>query len=324
MNKLELIERCWQELGYPSSADARPDWRRQIIDDGLAEGQDEISRICPFMFSMIRESSLSLVAGTSEYALDDWCRYPISFYTLDDSAHKVFLRVPRIADYDGSRNPNLVQWGQGPFELVPIPRTTTPFATQASITESEGDTTIAANGAAATWVGRKVTFNNSSEDYKVSSVSAGVSFTMDKALRARLTGVGTTGTGAGLTAASVQVSPVGAFQIKVLGGVPETYTLYYRGVWIPRRMIADTDRPEIPDAYHHLLWKRALKNCVALNENNNAWQRVSADYERELEILKQSEQDMQDSDETPVIESTLDSHARPRGRMDTDYRCNRW
>ena len=320
MNFSEMQERVWQELGYPSSSDARPDWKLQIIKDGCNEGLDELARLCPFMFQMVRETTLSLVAGTTDYALDDWCRWPLSFYTLDNNAHKVQLRVPRLADYDGSRNPNLNQWAQGPYELVPIPRTTTPFATQASVTASELATTIPAVSAAATWANRKVTFNNGSEDYKVSSVSAGVSIVIDKALKARLTGVGQTGVGGGLNSASMQISPPGVYQVRVLGGVPEASTLYYRYVAIPRRLIVDTDRPEIPDAYHNLIWKRALKNCASLNENTNAWQRVAADYERELEILKASEQDTQDSDEVPRCESTLDYHAHPRGRMDTDSR----
>ena len=321
MNFQSLLERMWQEVGMPSSGDARPDWRLQTFKDALAEANDEISRICPFMFQLIRESTLSITPSTTDYALDDWCRYPISFWTQTDNAHKINLRVPRLADYDGSRSPSYVSWAEGPYDFVPLPRSTAAFATLTGLTVTENSATVNTASAAATWVNRAVKFAGQDEDYKISSVSVGVSFTMDKVYKGRLTGVGTAGTGTtAVTTASI--SPVGNYVVRVQGGVANAMTIYYRYVTIPRRMIVDADRPEMPEAYHNLIWKRALKNVAATNEDNNAWSRWSADYERELELLKASEQDMQDSEEVPRIDSTLDGHRHPRGPMDADY--GRW
>lgn len=313
MNFSDLQERCWQFLGYHDTGN-RLDWARQNIKDALNETLDELCAAAPFQFNLTREGTIALVNGTATYGIDDWVKRPIEFWTADIAAHKVYLRLPRKADRDGARNTSASFGSLGPYEMTLAPRTSTAVKSGTAASATEGSTTVTKVGGT-DWtsadIGRMLRLNGEAEDYKITAVGGVTSLTVDKAVKGRLSGIGTTGTGAGYSSVRWEVGPPGRFQIQILPTPNVARTLNYRAIVNPRRMISQDDTPEVAVEYHHLLWKGALRMIALVREDSKSRAEFVQEYLSALDILRRSDQDDADSEDPAHYETLLDMH--PRG-----------
>lgn len=316
MNFTDFQERLWSMLGQ-HEAGQRPDWRTQHLRDALNLKLEEVSSANPFLWELVRESTLSIVAGTSTYTLDDWCARPLQFWTEGTSAHRVAARNYRTTTRDGSRNSSASYTQPGPYEYVVYPRTTSASKSGTAGAATEGATTVTKTGGS-DWtssdIGKMLRLGGEGLDYKITAVGGVSSLTVDKAVRARLTGNGTSGTGAGYSSAVWEISPAGRCQIKILPTPTAASTVYYSFIAYPRRLINTTDVPEITDTFHHLLWKGAIAEVGAFNEDPTVYQMYKAEYEQALMELKANNREDQDVDEPPHFASQLwmDTSAYPR------------
>lgn len=326
MNFGNLEEKCWQFLGCHDTAN-RIDWRRQEIRDAINSAQDEITSAAPFLNELVRESYFDVVTGVVEgtaevllivtptaprtgkiYTLSDWCRRPLSFWTEDSTAHKVEMKWPRSFDRDGSRNSNLAPLSVGPFNLTPHPRSSAAGTTDASVSASEASTSITAAQAAASDVGKMVRLNGEDSDYKITVVTspgAAATLTTDRAIRGRLTGLGTTGVGADYSAIGAVISPPGRYRIFMNPAPTATQTLYYRYMAYARRLVNPTDVPELPVEQHHLLWKGALRMIAGLDRKDSAYGIYTNEFDRAVAQYREADVDDVDSNDVPNYESAL-------------------
>ena len=316
MNLGDLEEAVWRSLGLHDQGN-RLDWRRQEIRDALNMALDEVSQAGPLTFSLMREGAIALVAGTDTYALDDWTKRPIGFYTTDAAAHKVMMRLPRAADRDGSRAGNAVFGALGPWQLTLAPRSSTAAKSGDAASAAEGSVTVTKVGGVAwstvTDVGRMLRLNGENGDYKITAVAGANSLTVDRPVRGRLAGTNVTGVGVGYTTKRWEIGPPGRFQIQILPKPSEARTLPYRYQAQPRRVLSASDTPELLEEYHHLLWKRTLHWISGFNEDDASYARFAQEYGAALQELRLRDADDMDSEESANYESMLDGGNMPRG-----------
>lgn len=319
MNYVSLQEEMWTALGLHDPAQ-RLDWRRQKIKDALNTVLVEIADACPYLWNLVRESTLALVASTGTYYLNDWCRRPMSFYTTDSAAHKVASRHPRNADRDGSRSTTLsISGTNGPWQLTWTPHNTSGAKTGAAASATEGATSITGlSGLAAVDVGRMIRLNGEENDYQIVS-QATTSCVVDRAVRARLTGLGTTGVGAGYTSVRWEIGPPGRYRVQILPAPSEAYTLPYRYLAHPRKLVNTDETPELPEEFHHLMWKGALRLIGLHSDNDKKVALYGAEYAAALDLLRQRDQDLVDVEEGPHYESLDDVWTPPRGVQPGTY-----
>ena len=275
MNFGDLQERCWDFLGYPDAGQRR-DATRQQIRDAVNTAILEIANSCPLAWGLSRESSLSIVAGTAVYTLDDWCDRALEFWVLSPSAQKCRLWLPREADRSGIRNTQLGAPENGPWHLTWYQDTTTAYksgasgsSTGATVTEGAAAVSKGSSGTAfsASDVGRRFRLNGEDSDYQISGYTSATAITLDRAVRARLTGTGTTGVGAGYSNVRWEIGPAGLKRIQLLPVPAGAATLYYRYIVKPRRLVNVDDVPDVPgEQFHHLIWKGALAHVSLLKE----------------------------------------------------------
>lgn len=312
MNKNDLMERLWSMLGQHETGQ-RPDWRTQHLSDALNLKLEEVASANPFLWELVRESTLSIVAGTSDYTLDDWAMRPMQFWTEGTSAHRVAARNYRITTRDGSRNSGSAYTTNGPFEYVLLPRSTTAGSSGTAASSTYASTTITKSGGT-DWtsadIGKMIRLNGEENDYKITAVGGVTSLTVDRATRGKLTGQGTSGTPSNYSSVKWEISPPGRCRIKILPTPTSASTVYYSYVAYPRRLINATDVPEISDNFHHLLWKGAIAECGAFNEDPGVYQIYKAEYEQALQGLKDSNREDQDVDEPPYFATQLDCDVR--------------
>lgn len=320
MNYNDLQEAVWRFLGNHDTAN-RVDWRRQEIRDAINMALDEIGTIAPFLWPLNRESTVSLVAGTATYTLDDWCQRALAFWTSDTSAHKIRYNNPRNADRNGMRNTNAAFGTLGPYDLTWAPRNTAAALAGAAASATEGGLTITGlTGLASTHVGRMIRLNGEDQDYKIVSISV-TTATVDKKIKSRLTGLGTTGLGGNYSAVRWEIGPVGRLQIQILPTPTVTKTINYRFYALPRRLLNNDETPELPTEYHHLLWKGALRWITGFNEDQNNYSMFKAEYEQGIEMLKRQDQEDMDSEDSPHYDSTLDQYV---GGLPVDVSFRTW
>lgn len=323
MNFNDLQEACWRYLGRHDSGN-RLDWQRQEIRDAINRAYDEVVSAVPFMSTLVEENTISLVNGTSIYTLNDWVKRPLSFWTVDSAAHKVQLRLPRGVDRDGSRSTQNYST-LGPYQLALGMRTATATKSGTSATVAEGSTSLTKSGGsnfASTDVGRMIRLNGEDADYKIAAYVSTSAVTLDRAVRSRLTGLGTTGVGSGYTSVRWEMGPVGRFQLNIVPTPTVSGTLYYRYYRLQRRLVNADDTPEIPEEYHFLLWVGALKWLRDFDEDSESYARAKQEYVEALENLRQMQHDDIDSDEVPPFDTQLYEPGVPLQR-DVSFRGSR-
>lgn len=329
MNYQDLIEKLFIETGYPDTGNTRFDYMLQKYKDALNAAQDEIASTCaPFLDHLVREDTLSVVANTQDYLLGDWVQRPLSMWTDDCFAHKVKFRRPSIADRDGSRNTVLVPYVFGPFQLTLLPRTT--MAALGNIAgsttgaqASEGAQTIVVGTGNANFtsavIGRMLRLNGEAEDYKITAQNGANTLTVDRPIRSRMRGTGTTNIGAGYAAATCSwtIGPPGRFMIRFLPKPTSASTVKFRYMAYPRKLIETSDVSEIQEDLHHLIWKGALRAIGATKQNQDMYQMYAKEYGEALAVLKASDMDDEDSSEGPWCEVLGDD--APVGRIPGTY-----
>ena len=322
MNFNDLQEACFRFLGLHDSAQ-RPDWRRQEVKDALNTSLDEVASQPPFLWNLVREADLSVVASTSVYTLDDWVAKPL-FIWKSDTGHKIRFINYRLSGRDHSRYPNAVPASLGPWELTWYPRSSALLSgTAASATEAATSVTGLSGLTDANSVGRMVRLNGEDGDYKVLSQTGGTAATVDRAVRSRLTGLGTTGVGAGYTSVRWELSPRDRFCIKFLPTPAEASTVRYSFLALPRRLVNASDTPEIKEGFHHLLWKGALCKLGAFGEDDASYQRFKGEYEQARDELRKADNDESDSEDSPYFESLLGGDGFDPRPVDTYSRYGR-
>lgn len=319
MNFNDLQESVWRYLGFVDSGQ-RQNYYLQEIRDAINASLDELASTAPFLWPLVRESSISVVAGTQDYYLDDWCRRVLSFWTEGTGAHKVTLHVPREADRNGLRQTGISAGSLGPWDLTLLPRNSSAVRSGTAASATEAATAITGvSGASSADIGRLVRLNGEDMDYKILSVTGTTQFNVDRAIRGRLsnkstvaTGSGYVGTGSGYSAVSWELGPPGRLRIRLLPSPTSASTLYYRYVAIPRRMLNLSDVPEIPQEYHHLLWKGALCRISKFVEDSKMYPIFKAEFEIGLEKFKDEDIEDVDCNEPPPFVSSMDTFDHTR------------
>ncbi len=153
--------------------------------------------------------------------------------------------------------------------------------------------------------------NGESEDYKIVSHDSSHTLTLDKPIRSRMRGLTTTGYGAGYSGVRWEIGPVGRFALRFLPPPNASLTAYVRYMAYPRKLIQDSDTPELQDDMHHLLWKGALRLVGASKQNDSMYQTYTQEYSAAVSELKMSDQDDVSSDDGPMVERLGDE--RPVG-----------
>ena len=184
-------------------------------------------------------------------------------------------------------------------------------------TALEGDTVVVLNGTTLAdpqtqYAGLMLRLNGEDTDYMVTaaSVSGGSTYlSVDRPVRARLSGLGVTGVGAGYNAVRWEISPPGRIQIQLLPApsVVPTIPPRYRFPALPRRISNQPDfTPEFAAEHHDLLYKGAYAEIATLLEKADAYAREIATFQNAL--VKYKAQDLDDiSAKTSPDIDTLDS-----------------
>lgn len=285
MNFKDFQEDVWRFKGVHDST-LRHDFEVQQVKDDVNRAMDDIYLSAPYFWHMLRESSLSVVANTSTYALNDYCVKPLSFWTEDQYAHKISFLSPRDVDRIGLRNSTIRGVEPGPFTVTWTPATTSAAKYGASgasegVTLTNGSTTVTKSGGTA-WassdIGSIIKFHGEDEDYKVATFTNANSITIDKAYTARLTGTGTTGTATAPSNARWELTPIGTYQIKFVPTPQSTATVKYRYCARPRRLILQDDTPELPGQYQYLIALGAIMRTGKYAENPGAYKMYLEQY----------------------------------------------
>lgn len=314
MNFIGLQNQIWTVRGYPDTATAREDAALQRLRDAI---NGTLSEICntrsPRLFGLEREGTLTVVSGTREYYLDDWCKIPLAF--LDQNGLPVVFNRKKTAEVQGL-NYNQTAGGIGTFYVVPAPRNNAAALAGASgagtgATVAEGATAVtfgASSNITAAYNGRMIRFNGETEDYVFTYVGA-TSGTIDRAFRTRLSGVGTAGSAGatGLSAVRWEIGPPLRFKIRLLPTPLMGQTLTYRYLALPRKLVNDSDTPEIQDEFHDLIWCGALRKLCSASEAAT-FSVYTSEYERALREMTQSDDDEVASNDGPTY-ATLESDA---------------
>lgn len=327
MNFLDLQEEVWRQQGFNDSNNRR-NVKLQKIKDSLNLAMFRMAKTAPSLWCLTQESSLAIVAGTAVYQLDDYCYRVLEMWTEDTYAHKVRIRVPRIADRDGSRNPNIAYpSGGGPYDVVWQPRAG-PYKSGASGSSTGASATIGSTtitlGASATPlvaadVGRMIRLNNEQADYKIVTIgSGGLAPTVDRPIQGRIQVAQaklTDGVAPNYANVRWDLGNPHGFVIKVLPTPTIAATVKYRYAQVPRVMINTDDCPPFDEEYHDLIWKGALKHVCLQGEDPQNYQAYTEEFEARLQEMRDQENDVDDSDDVPWI-SYLDEFSTSRFPID--------
>lgn len=297
MNFTDLQESYARFIGYPIVAE-RQDWQTQQIKDDINNALDEIVASTAYLWHHVRETTLALISGTTTYALNDFAVKPLDFWTEDTMAHAIEFVDPREADANSSKSSNAAYVSTGPYELTWYPALTAASKSGAAgatagISVTEGSTTVT-KGAGTAWVagdvGSRIRLNGENIDFTIATFSSANSITIDRAYRARLTGIGQTGVGAGLTQAKWEITPAGTYQIQVRPAPTASKTIYYRYVKSHSHMLNTDDNPDLPERYHHLILDKAIIRSTKFSEDPNAFQMYVTEYKQGIADMIREDQ----------------------------------
>ncbi len=316
MNFLALVDKLRWASGYPDIAASFPDYRLQEYRDAVNQTVDEVmAAMSPSSFNLVKQTTFATVSGTSTYLLDDWAQRILDIYSVDTNyTYQLTYIRPHNADKSGIRNPNIQSIGR--YAYTDGMRTSTAFAsgaagaTTGATSAGTVDVTLGSGiTLASTWVGKMFRLNGEDEDYKVTAINnTSKVVTLDKVVRPRMRGDGVSNAGTAYAAATCrwEVGPAGRLQIQILPTPTEIRTLSVRYMSLPRRLIADSDTPEIASEYHHLIWKGALRIVGASKSNADNYQIWSNEFQNAIQSFKKGDVDDQASTDSPPIERLCD------------------
>lgn len=321
MNYGELQEEVWRYLGYPdTTTGTRQDFRKQEIRNALNTAYGAIlARCAPAVNFMKRETTIAIVAGTQDYLISDWCQRPLSFWTQDTFAHPIDFNRAMEADRDGSRGSNNVAGALGPYEVTLLPRTTDPAysgaagaTSGAAVTEAATTVVLSTAGLTLTSavVGRMLKLNGEDDDYKIMTQDGAHTVTVDKPVKGKLSSTGTGGAGTGYAAASTrwEIGPAGRYKLRFLPSPTDTATVYVRYMAYPRRLIGDSDTPEIQSEMHHLIVEGAMERVTQGKQALEWAQSYEARFKDKIAMLQKSDRDEYPGHRVPRV-ATLDDYS---------------
>lgn len=323
MNLGDLMEKVFIETGSPDPSSDRPDYVWQRNKDAINTAMDELAATCaPSLQFLTRETTITVLAGQSDYPINDWCQRPLSMWVEGPFATQIEFRKALSADRDGSRNSLLVPLQFGPYQVALLPRTTIPAlsnvpgaTTGAAATEGTPTVVIGSANAVLTAdaVGRMICLNGDAEDYRITA-QASRTITVDRAIRSRISGLGVSHVGAGYanTATCWEIGPSGRFMLRFLPAPNAPFTAFVRYMAYPRRMVNLTEKPELQSDMHHLLWKGALRAIGATKQNDAMYQMYTKEFADALANLKASDIDDYSSPDTARVVRLGDERMRAR------------
>lgn len=317
MNFLDLTDTLRVMTGYPDVASTFRDSRLQQYRDALNATLDEVgAAVAPSYFALQQQSTIVTVAGTATYLINDWSQRILSVYGTDiNYTYKLDYIRARNADMSGIRNPNIQSVGR--YAYTDGMRTSTPAlsgtaGSGSGATVAEGGTSVVFGSSNATLtsavVGRMLRLNGEDGDYKILTQDGSHTVTIDRPVKSRLRGDGTSNVGAGYTAATCrwEIGPSGRLQIQILPVPQEVRTLNVRSMMLPRRMLNDSDTPEIQSEYHHLIWKGAMLKVASSKQNTESYQLYTTEYQTALTNFRKSDIDDVESTDSPPMERLRD------------------
>lgn len=333
MNLSDLLSEMRAATGYPDTASSFPDWRYQQYKDYLNVAQDEFAATCsPKFFGLIRESTIAITSGSGLATLNDWCQRILELRSADDAyAYKIPMRRSRTADREGLRNSQRQNSSTQAWEYDLPPRSqqalyssTYPDGstyqnnlTTYGITVTEGTlvgTVTSSVTLVAAMVGHMIRFNGESADYKIISIdNSAHTITVDRKIRSRVSGDGTTNVGAGYTLVSWEISPPQRVIIRIIPTPLTNATLPYRYMAQARKLVNLTDSPEIQEEYHHLIWKRALRLVGASRVNADQYKIWQAEGDAAMAMFQKADCDDEDSEDGPAFGRLSDENVNTRG-----------
>lgn len=272
MNFGQMRENLYRDAGKLESGQ-RPNYFRQEVDDALNNALDRIKKSTHFWLHDVRQTSLSIVAGTELYALDDFCLMPIGFRTEGSLAHYIdFVNVVDV-DRSGMRSPDIIEGAYGPYMLTFYPRRHT--------ASKSGTCNVTENAATVTWVsgdtfastdtGKRIRLNGDDKEYVFTYVSS-TSGTLDRNYRGMLTGTSATGLSGNLVAGTFEISPPPVWQVDFEPSPSAAITVYYRYVHRWKHLLHADEVPMLDENWHYamLLGAKAELHSYFKNPQNEA------------------------------------------------------
>lgn len=250
MNMKALREQMYRWVGKNDSGQ-RQDYFLQEVDDAINETINRIKKSTHWWWYDVRESSISIVAGTKVYALSDFCLLPIGFWTVDTGAHEVELVDLKEMDWSGLRSTDVLEGDLGPFKYNWTQRRHTSSKTgYCNITEAtKAVTWVSGDAFASSDVDKRIRFEGSEVDYKVATFVT-PNITIDRYYRGILRGTGTSGLSGNLSSGKFEISPAPVWQLEFNPTPSAAATLKYRYVHRWTRLLYDDDTPGLDDQWH--------------------------------------------------------------------------
>lgn len=321
MNQGDIENLIWTQAGFMETG-AQTDWHRQFIRDAINLCLEKIATNVPDHLALQREFILPLITGTGVYTVNDWVIRAASFYTKDTAAHKVRFRTQRNADRNNLRNSSLAWTSLGPWDMTGYVSSTVPYrygasgpSTGATATNNSTTITIAgitggtAKGTAfdGSEVGRMLKLNGEYADYNIIAVPSASQLTIDRPFYARLNTLSELTTSVGKAYSNVrwEIGPKQRCQVEFLPMPTNAYNLNYRALVMPRKLLWPDEEPEIPDAYHELLWKGAIKECALIKSNIPNLQTYTQEWNQAMDRWQNENRMDQDTEDAITYESVL-------------------
>mgnify|MGYP001565850289 CR=1 FL=1 len=319
MNLGDMVESVFRMAGK-HDASQRLNCDRQEIIDKINFAQLDLAMQLPYACNMRREGTLSIASGTTTYALDDLCAYPLDFKCIGVSNDYRLTGInPQRGYIESARF--LTQGPDGPLEFLTGPRSTAAVISTElddAVAEAATSINIEASGLTSAHVGRRVEFQGESGDYRIASISDTNTAVLDRPVRGRMTGRGTTGVGTGYADNTpVRIGPAGCITITPRPAPTSSVTWNYLYVKRPDWMQTGTDIPEIPNQYHEALVSFACAQYLKYLGTLDKAVAYQADYQRSVDKMMKRDQD--DVPDRKPVNSTGVNFGFGRGR---NYR--RW
>lgn len=290
MNYKGIRESLWRWMQLPT-ADGRQDNILQDMREAINNAQSEIMFSTHFWWFNLHKWTLDIVAGTTSYELDDWCKLPTRLWMEGDNAHPVDFLSPQEADRQGLRSTSFVDGSDGPFRYtIREARWTAAYSmvgntvvANTTVTRTSGDSIVAA------MVGKRLRINGEPVDYKITGVDTGANtLTIDKAYQAQLVASeAITGTGTNTTGGIIEISPGPVWRLDMLPTPSVAATINLWGVAKLRYMTEDYDVPELPEEWQEAIIVAAKRKlCPLLRRPIEEQQMYSGEFEKLLHKIR--------------------------------------
>lgn len=265
MNYGDLQEAVFSWLGYQESGQ-RKDHLRQRVKDACNKAVRKILYQKPVFYNLRKSTSFSTTSGTTGYYLADDVMMPISLWREGTNAGKLkFVDLDQI-NYAGFRNTNATTSGDGILTYTVSVKDTSAAKSGTACSVTEGTTTVTGlSGIDSGDVGAIIRLNAEKDEvYRIDSVTSATEVELNRAYRARLTGVGTTGTGSGLSSKKWEVSPPMRWKLDILPTPGSSETIYYDYISSYDGLVnTDESIDVIPVEFEHL-----VETCAKYNMAN--------------------------------------------------------